>query len=455
MAASEEFIKTCTEQMRCKAMRSVVEEELIAHIEDQTEAYLQEGMEEEKAELMAVKQMGDPIEIGTSLDRVHRPKMDWKTFGIILALAAAGLLVQAVMNRQGIAIEQNHLSTYIKSTAVGMALMVLICYLDYTILGKYPRTIWCIMTLLGAVIGLVTPRINGTKRYGWFIMLLVVSYGGIVYYYRNQKIRGIFKALAWMAAGFGIVILCSQGAPFGGAAKLWMFGSLVMLGFAVIKGWYGTKRWVGVLLLCAPFAVCILMGICILSFGTYQADRLRAMLNPEVYNMTFGFVPMALRQAFHNLKLFGASGNPETDYLPYLAEPENYVMLWIEQNYGFAAGLFVVILLTLLAFLVVCGIRRQSNRLGMIVGVGSLFIFFVPVVVNVMMNTGYSWNTSCALPFISMNGKENVCLYILMGLLLSVFRSQTTLPEPKAKPRIRSGLLFSAAFDKIEKHVDS
>ena len=443
MAVSEkEFLKTCTEQMRCKAMREIVEQELAAHIEDQKEAYMQEGMEEAEAQNLAVKQMGDPVEIGVGLDRVHRPRMDWKTFGVILLLSAMGFCVQLLMRRQGIGADQNQFFTYIKSSAAGITLMCLTCFVDYTVLGKYPRLIWCLMTAAGMVIGLSSTVINGGKRYGWFIMLLVVSYGGIVFYYHKQGILGILKALGWMFGSYGLILLAAGTAPSGGCAKLWMFGCLVMLGFAAVRGWYGKHRWIGIVLLGAPAFVSIAAAGYLLVFGAnYQAERIRVMLSPQKYHAGSGFLLLEVREAFQNLKLFSASTNLSPDRIPYLAEPENYVMLWIAQNYGLAAGIFVVTVLTLLAVLTLWGIRRQQNRLGMIVGVGCLFVFFLPVVVNVLMNTGYSWSTSCALPFLSMSGKENVSLYILMGLLLSVFRNQTSLPEPKAKSGYRLKLV--------------
>lgn len=77
------YAELCVGQMRCCAMRPVVGKELEAHMEDQKEAYLAEGMTPEEAERLAVAQMGDPVEAGMELDRVHRPRMDWKAVTLI------------------------------------------------------------------------------------------------------------------------------------------------------------------------------------------------------------------------------------------------------------------------------------------------------------------------------------------------------------------------------------
>ena len=88
----DEFIKTLTDQMRCAKARDGVAREMSAHIIDQADAYEQSGMEHEKAVEKAVRGMGDPVEIGVSMDRIHRPQIDWKMLLLTFMLSIAGLL---------------------------------------------------------------------------------------------------------------------------------------------------------------------------------------------------------------------------------------------------------------------------------------------------------------------------------------------------------------------------
>ena len=46
---------------------------------------------------MAVVEMGDPVEAGVKLDRVHRPKMEWTVLMAILVISIMGLILQAVV----------------------------------------------------------------------------------------------------------------------------------------------------------------------------------------------------------------------------------------------------------------------------------------------------------------------------------------------------------------------
>ena len=88
----EEFIKTLTEQMRCVKARSGVARELADHITDQAEAYEHAGMKYEDALERAVHEMGDPVEIGVSMDRIHKPQADWKMMLLTFVLSIAGML---------------------------------------------------------------------------------------------------------------------------------------------------------------------------------------------------------------------------------------------------------------------------------------------------------------------------------------------------------------------------
>ena len=77
----EEYLEIVSGQIRSKRARIMAVKEIEDHIKDQAGAYEEEGMKQETAMEEAVRQMGDPVTTGVELDRIHRPKMDWKLFG--------------------------------------------------------------------------------------------------------------------------------------------------------------------------------------------------------------------------------------------------------------------------------------------------------------------------------------------------------------------------------------
>ena len=89
---SQNYIAQVCEQVRWKKAHDVVSEELLAHIEDQTEAYREEGYTEDEAEYLAVEQMGDPVLAGSQFDKVYKPRMEWN----VLCLAGTIILLVGV-----------------------------------------------------------------------------------------------------------------------------------------------------------------------------------------------------------------------------------------------------------------------------------------------------------------------------------------------------------------------
>ena len=136
------YLEILTEQIRCKKVLPLVTEELSAHIEDQKTEYMSEGMTEKEAEEEAVRQMGDPVEVGIEMDRIHRPKTAWGMIGGIVLLSLLGVcllyILQLRLGNQGVCFFygqgiQNLLDDLLKMM-IGLGVMVGVCYIDYEML---------------------------------------------------------------------------------------------------------------------------------------------------------------------------------------------------------------------------------------------------------------------------------------------------------------------------------
>ena len=85
------------DQVRWKKARPGLAAEIRTHLLDQRDACLAQGMDEGAAQGEAVRQMGDPVALGTDLDRVHRPRPQWGLLVFALALAALGTLSDGLL----------------------------------------------------------------------------------------------------------------------------------------------------------------------------------------------------------------------------------------------------------------------------------------------------------------------------------------------------------------------
>ena len=78
----QEFLSIVRKQIRYVFVRDAIEEELKQHLNDSMEALIEEGLPWQEAEEEAVRQMGDPVEVGVMLNKEHKPLL-----GYLLAMS--------------------------------------------------------------------------------------------------------------------------------------------------------------------------------------------------------------------------------------------------------------------------------------------------------------------------------------------------------------------------------
>lgn len=138
-----EYLKTVLEQIRCKKARPYIQQELQEHIECQIEKNICDGMDYERAEKEAVKDMGDPIETGILLDRIHKPQIAWTLLFLIVLLSVVGVMTHTMITRHIDEATSSISSQYIIHVVVGIMVMLGIYFVDYHIISKNFKTDRC------------------------------------------------------------------------------------------------------------------------------------------------------------------------------------------------------------------------------------------------------------------------------------------------------------------------
>ena len=141
----EKYLQAVLEQIRCKKVHPYIREELMGHIQDQIEDNRKSGMSEKEAEEAAVRDMGDPVEIGVEFDRIHRPQIAWKMLIVIGVISVLGILVHFFITRQ---IADSNLwdssvsgsSRYALHVLIGLALMFVVYRIDYACRNRGRRS---------------------------------------------------------------------------------------------------------------------------------------------------------------------------------------------------------------------------------------------------------------------------------------------------------------------------
>ena len=160
----KEFLNAVCEQIKYKPIRNSISEELENHIEESKENYIEEGMQEEEAEEKAIVQMGNAEEIGKKLNKIHKPKLDWKLLIILIILLGFGFLV-AFTRASHIVSDgyemTNVIERYLCALITGSIFSIFIYFIDYTKIMKYSNIFYIIATLVVVYSFLFGINING------------------------------------------------------------------------------------------------------------------------------------------------------------------------------------------------------------------------------------------------------------------------------------------------------
>ena len=457
----EEYLKIRTDQIRCRMARKEVEDEIRGHIEDQTRDFLSEGMERDEAEAAAVREMGNPVEVGNQMDRIHRPFMPWGMIALIVLLSIAGCALEYFLGQKiadvsegGYTVGGFRYGERMLYTAVGLLVMTGVCFADYTRIALRAREL---MAALFAVIlwGLFFHgvSVNGSTRHIYLgmgvvtvnvlllLFLTVPLYAAILYRYRGEGWKAALKAVLWMIPGTAVAIVCNST----GMMFVLLITYLAVFGMAVYRGWYRVSRKT---LLSVTVAAAVLlpvvMAVLYWFLGTdYQKERLMSFLQYEPQYVSY--ISVYVRELLANSRLIGqGAGVPDIGSMPELSE----VML--SAVAGYYGILVALALLGFILFLLLRFLRtslRQRNQLGMLMGFGCAFIFLAEALIYLLNNCGFICMENYC-PFLTRSGTGTVITYILFGLLLSICRYQNTAPERKTAEMKR---FLSRRFLKEEK----
>jgi cell division protein FtsW (lipid II flippase) len=419
--AIKEYLRVVCEQIRWKKAHGVLLEEIENHILDQKDAFIHSGLDEKTATEKAIAEMGDPIIIGTELDRAHRPKIEWS----IIILTAAALLINLAIRLIIVEDSADIFSILIKSisyAAVGIACMAVVYWLDFSFIGKYPMIIYLSITISAFFIGVITLPVNGQKPYINFILLLLPTvFAGIIYKMRMKGYLGIILSGAFIVLGLFIAMFSRNTTSI----FLFLIICFILLTFAIIKGWFNVNKLASLVIVYTPTVIAVLTT---LSNG-YRRERLRAIINPFLYPEGYGYISTVTSNMISGAKFIGTGelGASYTSRLP--SRETDYLLTYLIHRFGWIS--FTLIIAVLLAFItrafILC--LKQKSVLGRLIALSALATFAMQVLIYIAANLGILALPPLTLPLISYSGTATAVNMTLIGLMLSVFTSGNLLRD--------------------------
>ncbi len=433
----KEYLETVCNQIRCKKVHGVISAEIENHINDQKEAYEAQGMEEETAAIKAIEQMGDPVAVGTALDRTHRPKPEWSIIILTSLLLVAGIILRFFTSPQSINGIENY-NRQLLFTVVGIGLMGFFYFLDFTMLGKYPKLIFFSLVALTPVIFLLTSPMHGRYMYlTYLIMLFPTAFAGIVYSMRGRGYKGIVLCGLY----FFIPLAIAYIAPSFAGILFLTLSCLLILTIAILKGWFGVKKLYGMLLIYLPVIAVFFIGFfMILIRNPYAWERIVAIFNLSRDPQSAGYMGSVVRQLIEGA-IFIGPGTLPINYEGVTASQilpgfnDDFLLTYSIHQYGWLV--FIIIITLLIVFiartLVLCA--KQKSTLAGLVSLSVISTITFQALVYIAVNLGFILVSPFSLPFISKGNAFLLVNMCLAGILLSVFKTGHFIKDEKDSRR--------------------
>ncbi len=159
-------------------------------------------------------------------------------------------------------------------------------------------------------------------------------------------------------------------------------------------------------------------------FDDIQRNRILAILNPDAYPTEIYQQNQALKAirngGFSGMGLFKG----ELSHSKFLPEKENDMILSVIcEELGFIGVAVLLAFFLFLAVRIVAVGKRSRNFAAEMMCYGTAFMIVGQAAVNIGMCTRLLPVIGITLPFISAGGSSTLCLYLAMGIILSVYRS--------------------------------
>ncbi len=417
---AEEYVQQVCNEIRWKKAHDVVREELLAHIEDQSEAYRMAGAAEDEADALAVEEMGSPLETGSYFDKLYRPHIEWNVILFVGIIIAVGTFLHTnLMLAAGM---ESPLLKTLLSVALGVVITIYGYSTDYTHLfchyfsSKASAIIWtfvCACVLYFLFTGGSIFAVNGedtTMAYLAILWILALCAFVCMQYQKGAKGYGY----SYLFLLFSLCFFYNSTPAF-----LLILGTgIVLFGYALYQNWFACNRKWGLTLLLLPFTLLIW-----LLRSPWRLEQLYTAINPAIDPMGTGYLSVQIMAVLQEAQLFGAGGKDllyAMEHIP--AMMSDHILTAMVVHWGWISLLPLLAAYGMMFYLGIKASFRVKSRIGkmLLVTVGAAWMM------QLLMYccTNFTTLQISTYPLLFIQGGRALDFNaFLLGLVLSVFKT--------------------------------
>ena len=349
---------------------------------------------------------------------------------LCLALSAFGIIMVSSATQSGDSLLSRDAKVMILATCMGVFAAMVISFIDYDIILKlWPLVgLASVMLMLGLFVFGVSPE-GRSDAFSWYKIgslyfqpSEIVKIGFIITFaFHISKVKNNISSLKnvfflCVHAAIPIFLVVITGDM--GSALIFI---LMFIGMMFAAGVHWLYFPAGALAVAAASPV-----IWLKIFDDIQRKRILALFNPEAYPTEIYQQNQArkaiINGGFSGMGLFKG----ELSHSTLLPERQNDMIFSVVcEEAGFIGAFILILLFVLLALRTARVGKRSGNFAAEMMCYGVAFMILAQAIINIGMCTRLLPVIGITLPFISAGGTSVVCLYLAIGLVLSIYRSSS------------------------------
>lgn len=385
------FIDQVCQEISFKEAHKAIREELELHIDDLVENFLEEGLSEKEALIMAVQSMGKPKEIGEELNKVHNSGIQWQVITAAGGLSLIGIISLLLLGElpygNGIIFGIRQLI----SIAIGGLAMVLMYHVNYRKLIENSKQVY----FLGVSLSLVTILFGNTINGHTFLqvgpisfevaklsnLIFLISIIGILGDVKNRNSFGLVKVSLYIVFALFCLYINSNTQ----IVPIMLVVYLSIITIAILNNYFSIRKKLINLIVIHGFAVfCMVMW---------------------KLNIT-------------------KIGNSPANWV-------DYELAIIVSKFGWEFVIISsIVVIILIASMILSALKMKSNA-AYYFSIAIVIYFICSFITASIINFGFLYGISSNIPFISFGATNYITDCVLIGIFLSMWRRNLIVERDK------------------------
>jgi rod shape determining protein RodA len=354
-----------------------------------------------------------------------------RDFNFILVLVLVVLSVFSIMV-VGSA-RESYLNKQIMGVIAGVVLMLLMAFIDYSLVLKFYWLIYVVNLILLLLVFFMGEDTNGATR--WLELgglqfqpsetakiMLILFFAQFIMKHKDDL--NTFKILCSCVILVAIpwVLIFKQPDLSTSIVVLVMFAVVMFAGGLSLKVVFGL---LAILIPCGALLISLALQPNSNFLQNYQKNRILAFVNPEEYATDYAYQQLNSVMAIASGQLDGKGyrNNEVTSVVNgnFISEPQtDFIFAVVGEEFGFKGTVFVIAALMFIALECILTARRAKDLAGCVIAAGIGGIIAFQSFLNIGVTTFILPNTGLPLPFVSAGLSSQLSLFIGIGFVLNV-----------------------------------